>query len=60
MRDAWRARLVTLGKEVRAAWPGGSAEGIAEDVDEDGALIVRTADGALVTVEAGDVTLRGE
>ena len=58
VRDAWRARLVTLGKDVTATWPGGSAEGVAEDVDESGALIVRTADGMRVTVEAGDVTLR--
>jgi BirA family biotin operon repressor/biotin-[acetyl-CoA-carboxylase] ligase len=58
VRDAWRSTLVTLGKDVTATWPGGIAEGVAEDVDETGALIVRTADGARVTVEAGDVTLR--
>ena len=58
IRDRWRERLVTLGKDVRATWQGGSAEGIAEDVDAGGALLVRTADGALVRVEAGDVTLR--
>jgi BirA family transcriptional regulator, biotin operon repressor / biotin---[acetyl-CoA-carboxylase] ligase len=57
-RDRWRERLVTLGNDVRATWQGGSAEGIAEDVDDDGALLVRTADGALTRVEAGDVTLR--
>jgi BirA family biotin operon repressor/biotin-[acetyl-CoA-carboxylase] ligase len=57
-RDAWRDRLVTLGKSVRASWQGGAAEGTAEDVDTDGALLVRTPDGALVRVEAGDVTLR--
>jgi BirA family biotin operon repressor/biotin-[acetyl-CoA-carboxylase] ligase len=58
MRDRWRERLVTLGRAVHAAWPGGEADGIAEDVDESGALIVRTPDGATVIVEAGDVTLR--
>ena len=58
IRDRWRARLVTLGKEVRATWQGGMAEGLAEDVDADGALLVRTPDGALTRVEAGDVTLR--
>jgi BirA family biotin operon repressor/biotin-[acetyl-CoA-carboxylase] ligase len=57
-RDEWRERLVTIGREVRASWQGGSAEGLAEDVDADGALLVRTAPGALVRVEAGDVTLR--
>jgi biotin-(acetyl-CoA carboxylase) ligase len=33
-------------------------EGIAEDVDAEGAILLRTDDGALVTIEAGDVTLR--
>ncbi len=58
IRDRWRERLVTLGNDVRATWQGGSAEGIAEDVDTDGALLIRTAEGALTRVEAGDVTLR--
>jgi BirA family transcriptional regulator, biotin operon repressor / biotin---[acetyl-CoA-carboxylase] ligase len=57
-RERWRERLVTLGQDVRASWPGGSAEGIAEDVDDGGALIVRAASGERVIVEAGDVTLR--
>jgi BirA family transcriptional regulator, biotin operon repressor / biotin---[acetyl-CoA-carboxylase] ligase len=58
IRDRWRERLVTLGKQVQATWPGGTVEGTAEEVDDDGSLLVRTADGQLVTVEAGDVTLR--
>lgn len=58
MRDRWRERLVTLGQAVHASWPGGEADGVAEDVDEGGALIVRTSSGAKVIVEAGDVTLR--
>ena len=57
-RDAWRGRLVTLGQHVIATTPSGQVEGIAEDVDDDGSLLIRTADGALSTVEAGDVTLR--
>lgn len=57
-RDRWRDLLVTLGRRVRATSPGTTVEGVAEDVGEDGALLVRTHDGALVTVEAGDVTLR--
>lgn len=57
-RDRWRERLVTLGQPVTASWPGGSASGMAEDVDGDGSLLVRTENGALVRVEAGDVTLR--
>jgi len=58
MRDEWRSRLVTLGQQVRATMPDRVVEGVAEDVDDTGALLVRTPDNQLVTVEAGDVTLR--
>jgi BirA family biotin operon repressor/biotin-[acetyl-CoA-carboxylase] ligase len=53
--DAWRARASTLGKRVRI----GAIEGVAVDVDLDGALRVRTDDGAVVRITAGDVTLVG-
>jgi BirA family biotin operon repressor/biotin-[acetyl-CoA-carboxylase] ligase len=58
VRGRWRERLVTLGQRVSAAEPSRTTEGIAEDVDAEGALLLRTDDGALVTIEAGDVTLR--
>jgi BirA family biotin operon repressor/biotin-[acetyl-CoA-carboxylase] ligase len=48
--DAWRARA-RLGMAVRM----GAVEGIAEDVDDDGALLVRGARGARVRVVAGDL-----
>ena len=47
---------MTLAQPVHAEWPGGVADGLAEDVDEDGALLVRIAEEAVVRVEAGDVT----
>ncbi|MCD6519216.1 MAG: hypothetical protein J7M05_04760, partial [Anaerolineae bacterium] len=34
-------------------------QGTAEDIDEDGALLVRTPEGKLQRILAGDVTLRG-
>jgi len=55
---AWRDRLVTLGKQVRAHWRENIIEGLAESVDESGALMIRLADGSLTQVVAGDVTLR--
>jgi BirA family biotin operon repressor/biotin-[acetyl-CoA-carboxylase] ligase len=58
VRKRWRSRLATIGQQVTATWPGGSASGIAEDVTDDGALLLRLDDGAACTVEAGDVTLR--
>lgn len=54
----WRDRLVTLGKEVRATSGKEVFEGIAESVDTDGSLLVRSPDGSVNRVVAGDVTLR--
>lgn len=58
VRAAWRARLETLGQEVDVTFGGRTEHGLAEDVDEDGALILRRADGTRVVLPAGEVTLR--
>jgi BirA family biotin operon repressor/biotin-[acetyl-CoA-carboxylase] ligase len=55
--EAWKERLITLGREVTATGAGETLRGIAVDVDNDGALIVETAPGVRERVEAGDVTL---
>ena len=55
--DEWRARAAaTLGRRVR--WNGAddaAVEGIAEDIDQAGALLVRTNDG-VIRVLSGEVT----
>jgi 2-amino-4-hydroxy-6-hydroxymethyldihydropteridine diphosphokinase len=57
----WRAWSDTLGRVVRVAMASTSGgapplvEGVAYDVDDNGALLVRTRDGAEVRVVAGDV-----
>ena len=56
VREAWRERSVTLGREVRVEVDGREVAGTAEDVDEAGALLVRTRAG-LVRVVSGDVKL---
>jgi BirA family biotin operon repressor/biotin-[acetyl-CoA-carboxylase] ligase len=56
----WRGRLVTLGRSVRVETGDIVFEGIAESVDESGALILRHNNGTLTRVVAGDVTLRDE
>jgi len=58
LRAAWSAQLETLDRAVRAQSDAGIVEGIAEDVDDDGALLVRRDDGSLARLLAGDVTLR--
>ncbi len=55
VREAWRARSVTLGRAVSALADGREVLGTAEDIDETGALLVRTDDG-LERILAGDVT----
>lgn len=56
---AWKTRLVTLGKPVEArGFDGRALSGIAEDVQEDGSLMLRLADGRTEVVRAMDVTLR--
>jgi BirA family biotin operon repressor/biotin-[acetyl-CoA-carboxylase] ligase len=57
-RSAWLEQLNTIGRLVRVQRPGAAFDGVAEDVDDDGSLIVRTDAGEVVVVEAGDVTLR--
>ena len=53
----WAARLATLGQPVEATVSEGTLTGVAESVDEDGALLLRTPDGELHRLMAGDVTL---
>lgn len=50
---AWRHGSATLGRRVRV----GEVEGVAEDVAEDGALLVRDDGGEVRRIVAGDVQL---
>jgi len=56
IRAAWRERSVTLGREVSVQADGREVAGIAIDLDEDGALLVRDRSG-VQRILAGDVTL---
>jgi BirA family transcriptional regulator, biotin operon repressor / biotin---[acetyl-CoA-carboxylase] ligase len=56
VRDAWRERSVTLGREVVVKADGREITGTAVDLDEAGALLVRGA-GGVERILAGDVTL---
>ena len=54
----WRRWLDTLGQRVTVTHHGSIATGMAEDIDEHGNLLLRTDDGELLTLTAGDITLR--
>ena len=56
--SGWRSRITTLGQSVRLTFRDEVYEGTAEDVDDEGSLILRLADGTRRTFEAGEVTLR--
>lgn len=57
--DAWRSLSATLGQDVRVIGLKSEFEGVAKDIDEDGALLVESADG-LKRVLAGDVSIRAK
>ncbi|WP_457631744.1 biotin--[acetyl-CoA-carboxylase] ligase [Oceanithermus sp.] len=57
--EAWSRYDYTTGREVRIHVPGGEVTGVAESVEEDGSLLVRTPAGKRVRVSAGDVELIG-
>jgi BirA family biotin operon repressor/biotin-[acetyl-CoA-carboxylase] ligase len=52
---AWSARDATRGTAVVVQGPDGAIGGVAEGVDSDGALLVRTARGEVQRVLAGDL-----
>ena len=54
----WKALLDTLGQPETVVGAGEPVVGVAEDVAADGSLLVRRADGVVVKVAAGDVSLR--
>ena len=56
--EPWRAMLETLGQRVQVTWRNDTYSGLAEGIDPLGNLQLRLEDGQLLTMTAGDVTLR--
>lgn len=54
----WSSRMQMLGQQVRVQSGAQVIEGLAERIDESGALSVRRADGQAIVCRAGEVTLR--
>ncbi len=53
----WEALLETLGQSIEATWRNEVFTGLAEGIDNLGNLQLRLADGELMTLTAGDVSL---
>jgi len=56
--EEFRQTIDTLGKPIDVTWRNERYSGIAEDIDENGNLILRLNDGSVKTLLAGEVTLR--
>jgi|SRR5215471_8335242 BirA family biotin operon repressor/biotin-[acetyl-CoA-carboxylase] ligase len=55
IRNRWLARAAGLGQEVAIMSGSSTIEGTFETIDEQGCMIVRTGEGRLVPITAGDV-----
>lgn len=55
VRLAWREQALGIGAPVQVRLPNAELGGTFEDIDADGALLVRRADSSLQRVTAGDV-----
>ena len=57
--DTYRRRCITLGKEIKVIQGDSVNYGTALDLDGDGGLLVRFADGSEKTVASGEISVRG-
>ncbi|NJD57663.1 MAG: biotin--[acetyl-CoA-carboxylase] ligase [Nitrospirae bacterium] len=54
--DAWRKNSSTLGRHVRVAMADQTLAGVAEDIDDNGMLILKMRTGERRNISAGDIT----
>lgn len=59
LMDTYRSRCITLGQNIRLVRGDEVSEGVALDVDDEGALTVRFLDGSIRPVNSGEVSVRG-
>jgi BirA family biotin operon repressor/biotin-[acetyl-CoA-carboxylase] ligase len=57
LRESWLARAKGLGEVIEARLPEATLRGRFEDLDRDGSLLLRQADGRLCRITAGDIYL---
>jgi len=56
--EVWRHYSMIIGKEVIAKMPNCQIEGKAVDIDEDGALLIKTANGSIQKIIAANCTIK--
>jgi BirA family transcriptional regulator, biotin operon repressor / biotin---[acetyl-CoA-carboxylase] ligase len=57
VRETWLARAEGLGQSVRIRAGGAEIEGVFEDLDADGALVLRLPDGSRRSIRAGEIEI---
>ncbi|MDP2929137.1 MAG: biotin--[acetyl-CoA-carboxylase] ligase [Candidatus Omnitrophota bacterium] len=57
--ETWKDLSSMIGSRVKVTLPGKTFEGLAHDINPDGALVVRTESGLLEKVSSGDVVIVG-
>ena len=57
--DKWRLHSITLGKQIMCSDSRGSYLCIAEDITEDGHLVVKCEDGSVRELLSGEVSIKG-
>lgn len=59
LKDEYDSRLINIEKEVKVLDPSVNIRGIAKGIDKEGQLLVKTDDGVLHRIYAGEVSVRG-
>ena len=59
LMDVYNEHMANLGREVKVLDPAGTYTGKALGIDEKGELIVEKADGKVIRVVSGEVSVRG-
>lgn len=57
--DGYRANCITLGNDVKILQGDTVRQAYAEDIDDEGGLVVRLPDGSHETIRSGEVSVRG-
>lgn len=57
--NEWRSASATLGKKVRVLFKNSEYQGVAEDITEEGHLLVYCDDGQLREIVSGEISVRG-
>ena len=59
LMERYRSLCITLGQDIRILQPEVTLTGKALKIDSDGALIAQLSDGSQITVNSGEVSIRG-